>query len=71
MVGTQKILEHILVPRKVAYFLDENYEGVHLRLKLVHQEVQTQLEKSFQQMKTDNDKGTKMSTFKVGDTVYL
>ena len=42
-----------------------------MRLKLAHQEAQTQLEKSFQQVKIAHDKGTKLLTFKVGDTVYL
>ena len=65
-------MEDILVPRKISYFLDDKYEEeVHLRLKLAHQEAQTQLEKSFQQMKIAHDKGTKLPTFKVGDTVYL
>ena len=65
-------MEDILVPRKVSYYLDDHYEEeVHLRLKLAHQEAQIQLEKSFQQMKTAHDKGTKSPTFQNGDTVYL
>ena len=65
-------MDDILTPRKLPYFLDENYEEeVQVRLRLAHKEAQAQLEKSFAKMKASYDKGTKGPNFKIGDVVYL